>query len=282
MVQSCGEVAHELSLLDQRLNKLKHISTFVSADEYRDIHVRTQSWNSRVPYLTKTIFKPEKVNIDVFEKNKFPIKLFSTVPNHTIYDTVASIPVEFQYIITKEKDLIVLRVDLGDGRYFATTIALNEKTLATIQVLYENILTQFPNMDHSQVFERAYFEYIHKNSIYILSHKKDTYNNWGAFEAAFKRKYKVDLREYNDTGKYLWHRDYILLDNRAMKDFKIYTLKNQWLDIHQEEAEKVETLKSIKPEKNKYFNIGELYMDEKGNYWSSKEAYQMYRKFLDI
>ena len=38
----------------------------------------------------------------------------------------------------------------------------------------------------------------------------------------------------------------------------------------------------LKKQKNKYFNIGELYMDEKGNYWSSKEAYQMYRKFLDI
>lgn len=282
MIQSCGEVAYELSLLDQRLNKLKHISTFVSADEYRDIHVRTQSWNSRIPYLSKTIFKPEKVNVDTLEKNKFSIKLFSTVPSHTIYDTVAAIPVEFQYIMTKEKDLIVIRVDLGDGRYYATTIALNEKTLATIQVLYENILAQFPKMDRAQAFERAYFEYIHKNSVYILSHKKDTYNNWSAFENAFKRKYKIELNEYNDTGKYLWHRDYILLDNRAMKDFKIYTLKDQWLDINQEKNENIETLKTIKPEKNKYFDIGELYIDEKGNYWSSKEAYQMYRKFLDI
>jgi len=282
MVQSNSEIIHTLSLLDQRLEKLKHISTFISADEYRNIYEKTQSWNVRIPYLRKTIFKPEKINVDLLERNKFPIKLFSTVPNHSIYDTVAAVPVEFQYVTTKEKDLIVLRIELGDNRYIATVINITEQILSTIQVLYENFLSANPNMEKAQVFEHAYFEYIHKNSIYILSKTKNIYTNWKSFDNAFFAKYQISLKEYSSTGKYLWHRDYILLDNRAMKDYKIYTLKEQWQNNHKEDLESIEPLKKTELEPNKYFNISALFIDEKGNYWSSKEAYQKYCRFLDI
>lgn len=281
MVQSYSEITHALSLLDQRLNKLKHISSFISADEYRNIHSKTYNWNSRIPYLRRTIFKPEKVDIDTLERNKFPIKLFSTVPNHSIYDTVAAIPVEFQYISAKEADVIVIRIDLGDNRYMATVVELNEKILSTIQVLYESILESNPKMSKSLVFEHSYFEYIHRNSIYILSKNKKTYNSWEKFADAFYSKYQIDINEYNSTGKYLWHRDYILLDNRAMKDYKVYSLKMQWQDNHKDDLESIEPLKTVETTPNKYFNISALYIDEKGNYWSSKEAYQKYCKFLD-
>lgn len=281
MVQSYSEVTHALSLLDQRLDKLKHVSTFISADEYRNIFAHTHNWNNRIPYLRKTVFKPEKIDMDRLEKNKFPIKLFSTVPNHSIYDTVAAVPIEFQYVSTKDKDLIVLRVDLADSRYIVTAIEMNEKVLSTIQVLYETILESNPKMEKASVFERAYYEYIHKNSIYILSKHKNIYNSWNQFADIFYAKYQISLKEYNDTGRYLWQRDYILLDNRAMKEYKIYTLKTQWQDNNKEDLESIEPLKKITPVQNKFFNLSSLFMDEKGNYWSSKEAYQRYCKFLD-
>ena len=43
-----------------------------------------------------------------------------------------------------------------------------------------------------------------------------------------------------------------------------------------------EDLKSLEPTPNEYFNISSLYIDDKGNYWSSQEAYQKYCKFLDM
>ena len=282
MIQSNSEVIHSLSLLDQRLNKLRHVSSFISADEYRNIHNLSHNWNSRIPYLKRTIFKPEKVDVDVLEKNKFPIKLFSTVPNHLIYDTVAAIPVEFQYIVTKNTDVIVLRVDLGSNRYLAHTIELNESILSTIQVLYENVLELNPNVDKALVFEKAYFKYIHRNSVYILSRNKKEYSSWASFTDMFYSKYQADIKEYSSTGKYLWHRDYILLDNRAMKDYKIYTLKGQWNDNQKEDLDSIKpTKKEETKEKKKYFNISSLFIDDKGNYWSSKEAYLNYCKFLD-
>lgn len=281
MVQSYSEVTHALSLLDQRLNKLKHISSFISADEYRNIYSKTSYWNSRIPYLRKTIFKPEKMDMDILEKNKFPIKLFSTVPNLSIYDTVAAIPVDFQYISTKDEDLIVLRIDLGDSRYMISTLELNDKVLSTIQVLYETILENNPKMDKASVFEHAYFQYIHKNSIYIFSKEKTIFNSWSSFADSFYSKYQVSINEYSSTGRYLWQRDYILLDNRAMKDYKVYSLKLQWQDNHKEDLESIEPLKKVEPSSNKYFSISALFIDEKGNYWSSKEAYQKYCKFLD-
>lgn len=281
MIQSYSEVTHALSLLDQRLDKLKHVSTFISADEYRNIFSHTHNWNNRIPYLRKTVFKPEKIDMDRLEKNKFPIKLFSTVPNHSIYDTVAAIPVEFQYVSTKDKDLIILRVDLADSRYIVTALEMNEKVLSTIQVLYETILENNPKMDKALIFESAYYEYIHKNSIYILSKHKSIYNSWNQFADRFYAKYQVELKEYSDTGRYLWQRDYILLDNRSMKDYKVYTLKNQWQDNNKEDLESIEPLKKIETPKNKYFNLSALFMDDKGNYWSSEEAYLRYCKFLD-
>lgn len=282
MVQNNNEVIFSLSLLDQRLNKLRHISSFISADEYRNIYTLTHNWNSRIPYLKRTIFKPEKIDIDLLEKNKFPIKLFSTVPNHMIYDTVATIPVEFQYISTKNIDIIVLRIDLGDNRYLAHIVELNDNILSTIQILYESILDNNPKMDKMLVFENAYFKYIHKNSIYILSRHKNEYNSWKSFTDELFNKYQVEIKEYSKTGKYMWHRDYILLDNRAMKDYKIYSLKSQWNDNQKQVLEATKTIKKEVSKKHKYFNIDSLFVDKHGNYWSSKEAYLNYCKFIDI
>lgn len=281
MVQSYSEITYALSLLDQRLDKLKHVSIFISADEYRNIYSQTHNWNNRIPYLRKTVFNPEKIDMDKLERNKFPLKLFSTVPNHAIYDSVAAIPVEFQYVSTKDKDLIILRVDLADTRYMVTAMEMNEKVLSTIQVLYENILEANPKMDKSSVFEHAYYEYIHKNSIYILSKHKSIYNNWNQFAEAFYAKYQTEIKEYSSTGRYLWHRDYILLDNRAMKDYKVYTLKTQWQDNNKEDLESIEPLEKIEETPTKYFDLSALFMDDKGNYWSSKDAYLRYCKFLD-
>ena len=281
MMQSNSEVTYALSLLDQKLDNLKHLSTFISADEYRNIHEHTHNWNIRIPYLRKSVFNPKNIDVDKLERNKFPIKLFSTVPNLTIYDTVATIPVEFQYISTKDKDLIILRVDLTDGRYIITAMELNEKVLSTLQVIYEKILEIHPNMDKSLVFEHAYYEYIHRNSVYVLAKYKNIYNNWNEFAKVFFSKYQVDIKEYSDTGRYLWHRDYILLDNRSMKNYKIYTLKEQWQENNKADIESIEPLKKVEKVPNKYFNISALFIDEKGNYWSSEEAYLKYCKFLD-
>ena len=281
MVQSNSEVIYALSLLDQKLDNLKHLSTFISADEYRNIHEHTHNWNNRIPYLRKSIFKPEDIDIDKLERNKFPIKLFSTVPHLTIYDTVAAIPVEFQYISTKEKDLIILRVDLTDGRYIITAMELNEKVLSTIQVIYEKILETNPKMDKSLIFEHSYYEYIHKNSIYILSKYKNVYNTWNKFAEMFFTKYQINIKEYSSTGRYLWHRDYILLDNRSMKNYKVYPLKEQWQENNKADLESIEPLNKVEKVPNKYFNISALFIDEKGNYWSSEEAYLKYCKFLD-
>ena len=270
-----NEVIHALALLDRRLDRLKHISTFISADEYRDIYSLSHHWNSRISYLRNSIFKPEQVDIDTLERNKFPLKLFSTVPNHSIYDSVAAIPVEFQYITTKKNDVIVLRIDLGDNKYLVNVVEIDDNILSTLQILYEKNITSSSRKDKSYAFEKAYFEYIHKNSYYILSKKKNLYPGWKSIYDVFFDKYQVSIREYSETGRYLWQRDYILLDNRAMKDYKIYSLRSQWQDNNREDLSSIDT-------SNKYFNIGSLYVDENGNYWSSQDAYQKYCQFLNM
>lgn len=283
MISGADNISLELSLIDKKLNDLMPLSTFITADEYRDIHDKIESWHSRIPYLKDHIFNDKKLDLSKVEKNKFPIKLFSTIPNHTIFDIVATIPIEFQYINTIRLDIIVLRMDLGDGRYNISIIEINDNVLDSIQNFYEKIISSKKGKDEINPFEKAYFSYIHENGRYILNSKKEIFSSWNEFHNEFQNNYNLDIKEYSNTGRYLWQRDYILLDNRAYKNYKVYLLEDQWNDTKKTTIEEVETL--IVPEKkdNKsLFDISALYIDKDGNYWSSKEAYQKYCNFLNI
>lgn len=283
MINGADNISSELSLIDKKLNDLMPLSTFITADEYRNIHDKIESWHSRIPYLRNNIFNDKKMNLEKIEKNKFPIKLFSTIPNHTIFDIVATIPIEFQYINTKNLDIIVLRMNLGDNRYNISIIEINDSVLESIQNFYEKITSSKREKDEINPFEKAYFNYIHENGRYILNSKKEIFNSWIEFHNEFKSNYNIDICEYSNTGRYLWHRDFILLDNRAYKNYKIYSLENQWKDTKKDNIEEVESLiVSEKKEAKQLFDISALYIDKNGNYWSSKDAYQKYCKFLNI
>jgi hypothetical protein len=283
VIHGSDNISLELSLIDKKLDELMPLSTFITADEYRNIYDKLENWHSKIPYLKNTIFKNKRIDFEKLEKNKFPIKLFSTIPNHTIFDSVATVPIEFQYINTKDIDVIVLRMDLGDNRYNIATIEINDEVLTIIQTFFEKITASKQSQRDLNPFETAYFNYIHENGRYILNSKKEIFNNWEYFYDDFRNNYGFDIEEYSSTGRYLWQRDFILLDNRAHRNYKIYSLENQWKDISQNIADKEEkTIVSKTKEKRDFFNISSLYIDKNGNYWSTKEAYQKYCNFINI
>lgn len=279
MIHGSNNISLELSLIDQKLDNLMPLSTFINADEYRNIHQKIKDWHSKIPYLKEKIFNDKRIDLEKIEENKFPIKLFSTIPNHTIFDVVATIPIEYQYITSKNNDLIILRMDLGDGRYNIVTIKIDNSILEVIKVLFEKITTSKNNNDSNPI-EEAYFEYIHEHGQHFLNKYKNIYSSWEEFHKEFFTKYNIDIKEYSHIGKYLWLRDFILLDNRAHRNYKVYSLENQWKNTLNDSFENIETLSQNND--NNYFNISALYIDENGNYWSSKEAYQKYCKFINI
>lgn len=282
MILESNNISLELSLIDEKLNDLMSLSTFISADEYRNINLKTRDWHSKIPYLKEHFFNDKRIDLDKLEKNKFPIKLFSTIPKHTFFDIVATIPIEFQYITANKSDMIILRMDLGDGRYNVIIKKIDNSILEIIKAIFDKITTSRDNKTDYSPIEEAYFEYIHENGRHFLNTEKNIYNSWEEFHSYFISKYNIDIKEYSHIGKYLWQRDFILLDNRAFRNYKVYSLEDQWKDTRVDPIENIETLSIDKKDEEKYFNISALYIDDNGNYWSSKEAYQKYCKFLNI
>ena len=89
------------------------------------------------------------------------------------------------------------------------------------------------------------------------------------------------ILEFSQTGVYLWHSDFQLFDNRAIKDGKPLPLVDQLHTQEELEIENVETLMPIILEEKKVpVEDSNLFKDEYGNYWKNEKSYINYKKFL--
>ncbi len=227
------------SLVDQMLDELSPISTFMKQEEYQKVYDYVNTLKSKKWFLDANFFKP--INLPKKEDIlPFSLKLYTDSKSQKLSDSLAIIPYEFQYIKKDlpEFDVIIIRMSLDSKSYRIATMEVSEDVINSFEIYFKQVLNEKPNEDSSNIFDEACFlcvkEYIER----IIRTKGVFYQNWNSFRIEFKKKHNKNIQDYSDIGKYLWQTDFLRFDNRYRKHDKITTLVEQLENYKKQEENK--------------------------------------------
>ncbi len=260
------------SLVDEMLNELSPLNSFMRPKEYKKIIEYSRNWKSRDWFLNKFFFTPLELSSEENEVN-FNIKLYAMEMTNHFSDSLAIIPYEFQYI-KKEVgfDIILLRMYLGTNNFRIATIEVSKDVYASIQEYFQAFQKNKPDESTQSIFDLACFSCVHEYSERIFRQKGEFYDNWELFQKEFEEQNHIILKEYSDVGKYLWQADYLCFDNRFKKGEKIISILEQLEDyLKKQELEKTAKRKGLS-------TLTSMFIDEFGNYWKNEKAYLNYKK----
>lgn len=260
------------SLIDEMLNELTPLSSFMRPKEYKKVYDYSKNWKSREWFLTKFFFSP----LDLSPNNEdviFDIKLYAMEKSNTLSDAFAIIPYEFQYIKRENNfDIILLRMYLDSESFRIASIEVSQDVHECIQNHFQQIQEQKSQESISNIFDLACYQCVCEYSERIFRSKGEFYEHWEAFQKEFEEQNGLEVREYSDVGKYLWQSNYLCFDNRFKKGDKIITILEQF-EKYQKQA-----LESAENRKKGLSAIKSMFIDEFGNYWKSEKAYLNYKK----
>ncbi len=258
-----------LPALDQILDQMVPLESFLSNEEYQIIYEHTKDWISRDIYLKKLFTEQFGIKREDFSL-PFALELFSPTDPYSLFETIAVVPIEFQ-IIKKEnkKDTLIVRMPVGNKKYRIAAAKITDSI--------KEIIEKEGDTDNSDL---AYFRYIQRHGKEMLNPEISAIYAWDEFEEKLSSS-GISIEEYSDCGNYLWRRNYQLFDNRAKINGFTYTLTEQLEKQKSEEIENVEVL-TAKKKKKPLFPISNFFRDEYGNYWKSEKAYLNYKKFLKL
>ncbi len=227
-----------ISLIDQMLDDLSPISTFMKIEEYQQIYEYTNTLKSKRWFLDSNFFKP--INLTKKEENlPFPIKLYTKTNSQKLSDSLAIIPYEFQYIKRDlpEFDIIIIRMLLNEKNFRIATMEVSEDVITTLENHFKQILKNKPDETSNDIFDEACFFCVKEYAERVIRTKGTFYENWNSFQKEFKEIYHISILDYSDIGKYLWQTDFLKFDNRYRKHDKAFTLVEQ-LEIYKKQEEK--------------------------------------------
>lgn len=260
------------SLVDELLNELSPLNTFMRPKEYKKLYEYSKNWKSKNWFLDKFFYTPLNLS-EAENKVNFDIKLYSMEKTNFLSDTIAIIPFEFQYIKRDVGyDIILLRMYLDSTSFRIATIEVTQDVYSSIQDYFQTIQKEKIDESTQNIFDLACFLCIHEYSERIFRNKGIFYDDWQTFQQEFETQTHVHIREYSTVGKYLWQIDYLCFDNRFRKGDKILTILEQL----QQTMEKIEIEKKAK--KKNTFSLKSMFIDEFGNYWKSEKDYLTFKK----
>ena len=258
-----------LPTLDQILDQMMPLESFLSNEEYQVIYEHTKDSVSRDIYLKRLFTEQFGIKREDFSL-PFALELFSPTDPYSLFEVVAVVPIEFQ-IIKKEnkKDTLIVRMPVGNKKYRISATKITDAMKETIEKEAE-----------TKDLDLAYFQYIKKHGKEMLNPEVSAVYTWNEFEEKLNAS-GISIEEYSEAGIYLWRKNYQLFDNRAKINGFIYTLTEQLEKQKSEEIESIEVL-TAKKKKKPLFPISNFFRDEYGNYWKSEKAYLNYKKFLKL
>lgn len=216
------------SLIDQMLDELPALSTFMKQEEYQKVDDFSKHLKSREWFLDSNFFKP----INLTKENDtipFEIELYTNPKSKQLSDSLAIIPFEFQYIRRDlpEFDIIVLRMFLDSKRFRIAIMEVSEDVIASFEENFKKVLKEKPSESSSNIFDEACYLCIQEYGERIFRTKGNVYESWNDFHNKIKEEMNISIKDYSDIGKYLWQTDYLRFDNRFRKKDKAITLVEQ-------------------------------------------------------
>lgn len=260
------------SLLDQMLDELPPVSSFVHKAEYQSLYSCIKGWKSRKLFLNRIFFDKFEIQTDLLN---FPIELETGDKTSYLSDVFGLIPIEFQYL-KREKplhDILLLRSYIDSKKFKVASVIVTEDILLSIQ----NCLSQedLKNTGYN-LFELACFRYVKKFGKNILENYGKIFPDWNAVLSRLESDYHIFPQDFSPIGKYLWQIDYLCFDNRKRNEGNPVSL------LEQLEQHKLDLLDSIEtltiPKKKKLLSLKSLFVDEHGNYWKNEESYLAFQK----